>query len=63
MFNVKIAAIRQGHRGEANDARKVAIYLMKQLCDLTLQETATDFGVRSYGVVGWAGRFAGAITN
>lgn len=30
------------------------MYLVKRLCDLTLQETATHFGVESYGVVGWA---------
>jgi hypothetical protein len=27
---------------------------VKRLCDLTLRETATEFGVSSYGVVGWA---------
>ena len=26
-------------------------YLVKRLCDLTLQETAAHFGVESYGVV------------
>jgi hypothetical protein len=30
------------------------MYLVKRLCDLTLQETATHFGVESYGVMGWA---------
>ncbi|MGP0592469.1 hypothetical protein ACTRXD_07995 [Nitrospira sp. T9] len=30
------------------------MYLVKRLCDLTLQETAAHFGVESYGVVGWA---------
>ncbi len=54
VFDVKSAAIWQGRRGEANDARKVAMYLVKRLCDLTLQETAARFGVKSYGVVGWA---------
>ena len=33
---------------------KVAMYLVKRLCDLTLQDTAADVGVESYGVVGWA---------
>lgn len=54
VFEVEGIAIRQGRRGEANDARKVAMYLVKRLCDLTLQETAAHFGVESYGVVGWA---------
>jgi hypothetical protein len=30
------------------------MYLVKRLCDLTLQETTAHFGVESYGVVGWA---------
>jgi hypothetical protein len=30
------------------------LYLVKRLCDLTLQETGTHFGEESYGVVGWA---------
>ncbi len=30
------------------------MYLMKQLRDLTLQETAVHFEVESYGVVSWA---------
>jgi hypothetical protein len=30
------------------------MYLVKRCCDLTLQETATRFRVRSYGLVGWA---------
>lgn len=44
----------QGRRGTGNEARKVAMYLVKRLCGLTLQETAKQFGVGSYGVVGWA---------
>lgn len=41
-------------RGRENEARKVGMYLVKRLCDLTLNEVAQRFGVRSYGVVGWA---------
>ncbi len=37
-----------------NEVRKVAMYLMKRLCDMTLGEVAREFGVRSYGTVGWA---------
>ena len=54
VFEVKVSTVKRGRRGEANQARKVAMYLVKRLCDLTLQETATHFGVESYGVVGWA---------
>ena len=46
--------LQTSRRGEANDARKVAMYLVKRLCDLTLPETAREFGVTSYGAVGWA---------
>lgn len=44
----------KGCRGKENEARKVAMYVVKRSCDLTLQEVAERFGVRSYGVVGWA---------
>jgi len=45
--------LRTGRRGEENEGRKVAMYLMKRLCDLTLVEVAREFGVKSYGTVGW----------
>ncbi len=54
VFEVEVSALKRGRRGEANQARKVAMYLVKRLCDLTLQDTAADVGVESYGVVGWA---------
>ncbi len=43
-----------GRRGKENEGRKVAMYLMKRLCDLTLVEVAREFRVKSYGPVGWA---------
>jgi len=46
--------LRTGRRGEENEGRKVAMYLMKRLCDMTLGEAAKEFGVKSYGTVGWA---------
>ncbi len=45
---------RNGRRGEADEGRKVAMYLMKRLCDRTLAEVAREFAVKSYGTVGWA---------
>ena len=51
---VEVSAFKRGRREEENHARKVAMYLVKRLCDLTLQDTAADVGVESYGVVGWA---------
>ncbi len=34
--------------------RKVGMYLVKETCDLKLQEIAERFGTGSYGTVGWA---------
>jgi putative transposase len=53
-YGVEAGELLRGRRGVENEARKVAIYLVKQLCDLTLRETANGFTVGSYGVVGWA---------
>ena len=41
-------------KGGQTEGRKVAMYLMKRLCDMTLGEVAREFGVKSYGTVGWA---------
>ena len=40
-------------RGKENEARKVAMYLVRRCWDQTLQETARIFGLGSYGAVGW----------
>lgn len=53
-YGVPIANVQRGRRGRENEPRKVAMYLVHRLCDLTLKETARRFGVGSYGVVGWA---------
>ncbi len=53
-YGVPLASLREGRRGRSNEARKVAMYLVHRLCDLTLMETAKRFRVESYGVVGWA---------
>jgi hypothetical protein len=39
VFDVEVTTIRQGQRGEANDARKMAMYLVKRLRDLTYKAT------------------------
>ncbi len=46
--------LRTRRRGEDHAGRKVAMYLMKRLCDMTLGEAAREFGVKTYGTVGWA---------
>ena len=43
-----------GVRGKENEARKVAMYLVRRCCDQTLGETARLFGLESYGAVGWS---------
>ena len=53
-YDTEIYEVLRGRRGRENEARKVGMYLVKQLCDLTLREVAEWFGVGSYGVVGWA---------
>ena len=54
MYKVEEAEVLRGNRGRENEARKVAMYLVRRCCDRTLEETAKLFGVRSYGTVGWA---------
>ncbi len=54
VYGVKPSAILVGRRGHESESRKVAMHLVKRLCDLTLQETAKEFGVTSYGTIGWA---------
>ncbi len=54
MYGNGVENLRTSRRGEENEGRKVAMYLMKRLCDMTLGEVARDFGVKSYGTVGWA---------
>ena len=44
----------RSRRGEENEGRKVGMCLMKRLSDMTLAEAAREYGVKSYGAVGWA---------
>jgi REP element-mobilizing transposase RayT len=54
LYRVGVERLIKGQRGTENEARKVAMYLVRRCCDRTLQETARLFGVGSYGAVGWA---------
>jgi REP-associated tyrosine transposase len=45
-----------GQRGRENEARKVAMYVVKRCCDRTLPEVAKDFGVGSNSTVSWSCR-------
>jgi hypothetical protein len=53
-YKVEEEEVLRGNRGRENEARKVAMYLVRRCCDRTLEETAQVFGVGSYGTVGWA---------
>ena len=46
----------RGIRGQENEARKVALYLIKRCCDRTLPEIAEYFGIGSYSTVSWSCR-------
>jgi len=54
IYRVKVKDLLTAKRGKQNEARKVGMYLIKELCDLRLQEIAERFGTGSYGAVGWA---------
>jgi len=46
----RICELAEGER--ETRGRKVAMVLMKRLCDMTLVEVAREFRVKSYGAVG-----------
>src|SRR5918999_92353 len=47
-------------RGRENEARKVALYLIKRCCDRTLPEIADYFGIGSYSTPSWSCRTVAA---
>ena len=53
IYKVPKDGVLRGMRGQENEARKVAMYLVRRCCDQTLGETAKLFGLGSYGAVGW----------
>ena len=54
IYGVRVEDLLTAKRGKENVARKVGMYLIKELCDLRLHEIAERFGTGSYGAVGWA---------
>ena len=54
VYGVEVEDLLTARRGKKNEARKVGMYLIKELCDLKLHEIAERFGTGSYGAVGWA---------
>jgi chromosomal replication initiation ATPase DnaA len=59
-YKVRREEIIGGVRGRENEARKVAMYLVRWCCDRTLPEIAEYFGVGSYSAVSWSDRAIGA---
>ena len=53
-YQVTREQIFRGKRGRENEARKVAMYLVKRCCDRTLPEMAKYFGTGSYSAVSWS---------
>ena len=52
-YNVKREEVFRGVRGRENEAREVAMYLLKRCCDRTLAEIAEYFGTNGYASVSW----------
>ncbi len=48
--------VKRHWRGQENEARKIAMYLVKRCCDRTVPEIAEDFGVGSSSTVSWSCR-------
>ncbi len=55
-YKVTRDEIFRGKRGRENEARKVAMYLVKRCCDRTLPEIAEHFGTGGYSAVSWSCR-------
>jgi REP element-mobilizing transposase RayT len=55
-YKVAREEIFRGKRGRENEARKVAMYLVRRCCDRTLTEMASYFGTGSYAAVSWSCR-------
>ena len=54
LYGKGVDDLRTNRRGEEKEGKKVAIYLMKRLCNMKLGEVAKEFGAKSSGTVGWA---------
>jgi len=51
-YGISQAMILHGRRGQRNEARQLAMYLTRELCDLSLMKIAQIFSLESYGGVG-----------
>lgn len=55
-YKVAREEIFRGVRGRENEARRVALYLVKRCCDRTLSEIAEYFGIGNDSTVSWNAR-------
>ena len=54
VYKVSEEDLFHGQRGKRNEARQVAMYLIRELCNKSLKEIAEYFSLGSYGSVGGA---------
>jgi len=54
LYHVSEASLLHGKRGRRNEARQVAMYLVRELCNKSLHTIAELFSLGSYGGVGAA---------
>jgi chromosomal replication initiation ATPase DnaA len=54
VYKVSEEGLFRGQRGKRNEARQVAMYLIRELCDKSLKKIAQSFSLGSYGSVGGA---------
>jgi len=54
LYHVSEASLLQGKRGKRNEARQVAMYLVRELCNKSLHTIAEVFSLGSYGGAGAA---------
>ncbi len=52
VYKVSKEGLFRGQRGKGNEARQVAMYLIRELCDKSLKEIAQSISLGSYGSVG-----------
>ena len=50
-YEMTVDAVLRGKRGKDYESRKAGMNLVKEWCDLKLQEIAQKFGTGSYGAV------------
>jgi len=51
IYKIPKEKVMRGVRGKENEARKVAMYLVRRCCDQTLSETARLFGLGRYKAI------------